>query len=109
MFAACLKNWDAKGKTTVMEQNCGNCRHFHRVQDGQPLGYCHALPPTVLLTGMIPSPIAGQAPRPVTSSFWPPVDENQVCGAYSHGPMRVIATAEQVSAVLADLDAEGSA
>lgn len=92
-----------------MEQNCGNCRFFHRVQDGQAVGYCHALPPTVLLTGMIPSPLAGHAPRPVTSSFWPPVDDIQVCGAHVPGPHRVIATADQVAEVLASLDTEGNA
>lgn len=93
-----------------MEQNCGNCRHFHRVQDGQAIGYCHARPPTVLLTGMIPSPIAGQPPRPITSSYWPPVDDVQICGEHSPGSQRrVIATADQVAEVLASLDTEGNA
>ena len=99
-----------------MEQNCGTCRFFHRYQDDKPMGCCHAGHPTAIMVGLNPPFLAGQRPQPVVDAFWPPTHDGEWCGDHQTGEfprkpvvLKPIATADQVTAVLADLDTEGSA
>lgn len=91
--------------------SCGNCRHFHRYQTGQPNGTCHRHPPTVLIIGGMQHPIT-QVVIPRTDGFWAPTNEAEICGEHSPGVARTkapIATADQVAEAMAGLETEGSA
>lgn len=97
-----------------MTNSCGNCRFFHRYQDDNPMGCCHAGHPTAIMVGLNPPLLAGQRPQPVIDAFWPPTHDAEWCGEHEVGQFprqapRPTATADQVTAALVDLDAEGSA
>ena len=62
---------------------CKTCRFFEPLQSNNPVGACHAGPPSVVLIGMTKHPLT-QQPIPVTDSFWPQVHEDRGwCGMHS--------------------------
>lgn len=98
--------------TDEMKSTCGNCRHFHLYQEGQVNGACHRYPPTPIIVGMMQPTLAGQQPQPVTSGFWAPTSEGQICGEHAPGNALTkapIATADEVQAALGQVKAEGTA
>ena len=62
----------------ALNPTCGSCRWFVRTNIGQPFGQCHGTTPTPLVVGVVQSALAGQAPRPMIDSFWPPIMDNTV-------------------------------
>lgn len=61
-------------------ETCGECKFFRRVAPMQPMGTCHAGPPTLILLGRT------HDNRPVTDSFWPMVPDTEFCGGWKQAP-----------------------
>jgi hypothetical protein len=60
-----------------MTDNCGNCSAYHQIVEGG--GVCRARPPVSFIIGMAESKIAGQRPRPVSTTVWPEVGADMWC------------------------------
>lgn len=45
----------------------------------QPLGFCHARPPTLVMLGLAPARVQGGPPQPITDSFWPMTQDIHWC------------------------------
>ena len=86
---------EAKRRTDAIEcgslQACGNCRHWMRLQDGQPRGICRRYPPAVvqvhqavLTEGPMVQgrPSVNMALPMQSTSVWPETLEGLACGEH---------------------------